>query len=520
MRNRILKKRIAWFFLAAVLLTSIFSLCGCEKKALQITDISQLNGHYVAVELGSVHANVIKASGKMDTVKPLYIASSPDGLAMLLTEKVDAFVTDNVLAHTFDAEYKGLMILDEQLDESHYSFAFAKGSPYKVEFDHLIQKYKSSGVISSMQDIWLGNDESLKKVPVQDWSGANGTIRCVVNPAAEPMCYVADDGSFTGFEVDLALRIAKDLDYKLEFTDYDFAELLPYVASNQYDMALSAITETEERAQSVDFSKGYIEAGTVVMVRDASHVSPADGMVFSVKNSLRKTFVEEARWKDLLKGLWVSTYFIVVAGFLGFVLAVLFFLWAYSGDKIGKFVLKGCVDAAILLPASSWLYLFYYIFFARLANRDAFAVAIISLSLNLAFFLYNDFCAAINSIPEGEVEAAVSMGYGKFQALFKIFVPRAKQAIIGSIRLNMMVHIKSSSLIGLVAIRDIQMAVDIVRANTLEPFVPIILSAAAYCLFVFISNRICDRISFDIFTKEKTKDEIMASIMKGAKKKA
>lgn len=65
------------------------------------------------------------------------------------------------------------------------------------------------------------------------------------------------DGNYTGFDNELLKAIAAKQNLKLEFAATDFSALLGQVASGRYDIASSAIAQTEEREKTVDFSAAY-----------------------------------------------------------------------------------------------------------------------------------------------------------------------------------------------------------------------------------------------------------------------
>lgn len=70
-----------------------------------------------------------------------------------------------------------------------------------------------------------------------------------------------------GFDVQLANKIAEEIGVDLKIVDMNYDGLLMALKSGQIDMILSAMTPTEERKQSVDFSDIYFEAKQTMLVR-------------------------------------------------------------------------------------------------------------------------------------------------------------------------------------------------------------------------------------------------------------
>lgn len=71
----------------------------------------------------------------------------------------------------------------------------------------------------------------------------------------------------TGFDVELMEAVAEKAGFELEWTNVGFDSLLAGISECQYDAAIAAITITDERKVTMDFSNPYINAGQIVTVR-------------------------------------------------------------------------------------------------------------------------------------------------------------------------------------------------------------------------------------------------------------
>ncbi len=90
----------------------------------------------------------------------------------------------------------------------------------------------------------------------------------VATDATWPPFEVIDEGSKQpiGFDIDLMTKIAEKGGFEVEFINAPFDSVLAGVAQCQYDAAISAITITEERKQSMAFSDPYFAAGQMITV--------------------------------------------------------------------------------------------------------------------------------------------------------------------------------------------------------------------------------------------------------------
>ena len=84
----------------------------------------------------------------------------------------------------------------------------------------------------------------------------------------KPFEYTDENGEIVGFDVDIAKAIGEKLGVEVKFVDTAFSGLIPGLKSDKYDLIMSAMTITEERAKSVDFTNQYFNAGQVVAVME------------------------------------------------------------------------------------------------------------------------------------------------------------------------------------------------------------------------------------------------------------
>jgi ABC-type amino acid transport substrate-binding protein len=75
------------------------------------------------------------------------------------------------------------------------------------------------------------------------------------------------DGKDTivGWEIEMAQEIAKELGVKLEIKEAAFDSLIPELIAKKVDFVISAMTITDERKKSVDFSEPYWQGGQAVL---------------------------------------------------------------------------------------------------------------------------------------------------------------------------------------------------------------------------------------------------------------
>ena len=83
-----------------------------------------------------------------------------------------------------------------------------------------------------------------------------------------PFGYVDENGSYQGYDVYFAERIAKDLGVDVEYVSTDPASRVEYAATGKVDIILANFTVTEERAEKVDFALPYMKVKLGVVSPD------------------------------------------------------------------------------------------------------------------------------------------------------------------------------------------------------------------------------------------------------------
>jgi polar amino acid transport system substrate-binding protein len=84
-----------------------------------------------------------------------------------------------------------------------------------------------------------------------------GVIRVATDPAYPPQSELLPDGTFEGFDIDVANRIGEELGVEVQFETPDFAEVVAGSWAERFDISVGSVTITEERDQVLDFTLPY-----------------------------------------------------------------------------------------------------------------------------------------------------------------------------------------------------------------------------------------------------------------------
>ncbi|WP_238530371.1 transporter substrate-binding domain-containing protein [Pseudomonas sp. S9] len=89
-------------------------------------------------------------------------------------------------------------------------------------------------------------------------------------------------GEIVGFEVDLVKEVAKRAGKSVEFINIPFNGLFSAVQSKRADIAISSITITPKRLESVGFAQPYYDSDQSLSVLTKSGIKGLDGMADKV----------------------------------------------------------------------------------------------------------------------------------------------------------------------------------------------------------------------------------------------
>jgi His/Glu/Gln/Arg/opine family amino acid ABC transporter permease subunit len=112
--------------------------------------------------------------------------------------------------------------------------------------------------------------------PALDRVRRTGTLRVGID-ATYPPFGMAEGSEFSGFDVDIARAVARELGVRVALINASFDGVFPALQQGTFDLVISAVTITQERSRTLLFSDPYIAAGQQVVVRAGSAIAgPAD----------------------------------------------------------------------------------------------------------------------------------------------------------------------------------------------------------------------------------------------------
>ncbi|MBQ0135393.1 MAG: amino acid ABC transporter permease [Oscillospiraceae bacterium] len=216
---------------------------------------------------------------------------------------------------------------------------------------------------------------------------------------------------------------------------------------------------------------------------------------------LFQTFVFADRWKLFANGLKIT--FIVTIGALaigiviGLIIAITRTL--YSNYVVTKppFVLKVLNALANLYltiirgtPMMVQLLIMGFVIIVPKTDLGTILCGILTLGINSGAYVAEIVRSGLMSIPKGQTEAGRSLGFNYIQTMWYIIIPQAIKNILPALGNEMITLLKDTSLVSVIALRDVTKQAQNVQSLTYNALVPYISLALIYLAIVIVLTRL------------------------------
>lgn len=440
------------------------------------------NADSFAVVAGMISDDIVKEHYPDAEIQ--YYQTVVDAVLAVTSDKSDVFVNDTLTLEYIQSSQKNVAMVPELLASDHYHFILPKtsrGEQLRDEFNTWLSVLKQSGELEQKRKFWCSDVQPEETLDFKTLPNVNGTIQIAAPASSRPEAFYYNN-TLSGYTIDLIYNFCRDRGYAAELSVISFDSAMMSLVTGKADIVANFISYTDERAETVLYTDCIAEGGFGALVRTVSDGNGEDPNSF--RNRLIKTFVTEDRWQLILSGLGI-TLLITVGGFLlANILGAVFCACTMSRHKILRIVADVYDRVMQGTPIVVILLIMYYVIFGSSDAPEA-LVAIIAFGLNHGASLAQQFCGAVTAIDKGQTEAALAMGFTKYQAFTGIVFPQAARVALPGYFSEIITLMKSTSIVGYIAVIDLTRAGDLIRSSSYDAFFPLLSVALIYFLIAF-----------------------------------
>lgn len=179
------------------------------------------------------------------------------------------------------------------------------------------------------------------------------------------------------------------------------------------------------------------------------------------------TFLYEDRWKFFLDGLWMTLLLTFSSFVLGTLLGILLCKLKISEKKWVRRVSGAVTSVFIQIPTMVLLMLFVYVVFGSSA-LPVVAIVIIALTIKAGCYMSDIFYTSVNTVNQGEVEAARTLGMTRMQAFRYVTLPQTIENVLPVYKNQFVSTLQETSVVGYIAVLDLTRASDVVSSRTFD----------------------------------------------------
>lgn len=482
-----MKKKIRIFLMALMCMAflTMYVKADAQAKSKTIKTVDDLKGAKIGVQLGTtgdIYSSDYEGDKEGTTVERYN--KMADAVQALKQNKIDCVIIDEQPALTVAKDNSDLKILEEEFVSEEYAICIAKGNDELTDkINSALEELKSDGTIKSIISNYIGEEKGKHPYKTPEGTKYSGKKLVAATNATFPPYEYYENEKVTGIDIDIITAIGDRLGMKVEIADMEFDAIINSVSSGKADVGIAGLTVTKDRLKSINFSNSYAKSKQVIIVKAGK-----EGNKIGIVEKFKKNFIKDNRWKYITKGLKNTLIIAIFSAILGIILGFLVAFVRVTHDRTGKIKLlnRGCKLYLTVVrgtPMMIQLLIMYYVIF-KSVNVDKVLVAVLAFAVNSGAYVAEILRSGIMSVDNGQFEAGRSLGLTYKVTMMSIILPQAVKNVLPALCNEFITLLKETSICGYIGLNDLTRGGDIIRSNTFDAFMPLILVAIIYLFFV------------------------------------
>lgn len=444
-----------------------------------------------------------------DATVSYYYTSAEMALAVK-QNKADAMVIGKSYYEYFIDDFEGLTPMDVVIGTCDKSLIFSqekKGKRLMAEVNEFMAKCHKDGTMAELASIWFTPNNESQNI---DFSVLNPNGETIIfgSDQSEPPYCLRKNEMLMGFDVDFMVRFCGEYGYNLDIRDDGYDAITAGIQTGKYDVVGAGIEYEAERAQTVNFSDSMYVDDVIILVPEETK---SLGFFANIKENFEKTFIREGRFKLFIAGFGRTLLMSILSCIFGTIIGFILYFLNRDGGRPIRALITLFVNFVKLVPIIVILMMLYYIIFGNVYINGVW-VAVITFSLIFGASVFEVIESGVDTVDKGQAEAAYALGFSKNRTFFKILLPQSSRFILPMYKDELIKMIEETSVVGYIAIQDLTRISDLVRAQTFEPFFPLIATAVVYVLIAFLVIIGINALYKRVNTKNRSKEKILKGI--------
>ncbi len=215
---------------------------------------------------------------------------------------------------------------------------------------------------------------------------------------------------------------------------------------------------------------------------------------------LYQTFIYADRWKFFTDGLKITFIVTIGALVMGVIIGLLIAIIRTSHDLSRNkpfFALRLLNSFSNLYltvirgtPMMVQLLIMGFVVMVPKTELGTIICGIITLGINSGAYVAEIARSGIMSIDRGQMEAGRSLGFNYVQTMWHFIIPQAIKNILPALGNEMITLLKDTSLVSVIALRDVTKQAQNIVSITYQAYVPYISLAIIYLVMVIILTKL------------------------------
>lgn len=194
--------------------------------------------------------------------------------------------------------------------------------------------------------------------------------------------------------------------------------------------------------------------------------------------------------KILLPGLTVTIPLTAIAFSLALVIAVIAALIQFANVKVFKHIARFYIWIFRGTPLLVQLFVVFYGLSRVGIVMEPFPAAVLVFSLNEGAYCAETIRAALESVPEGQLEAGYCAGMSYLQTIRRIILPQAMRTAFPPLSNSLIAMVKDTSLAANITVTEMFMVTQRIVARTYEPLLLYVEVGLIYLLFSTVLTKL------------------------------